>query len=125
MLSEANFMKIAIPVENGILSQHFGHCEGFYIATVENGQIVNSETVLPPEHSEGIFPTFLANNGVNVIIAGGMGPRAIDFFNQFNIDVYTGAEEKKPEALINDLINGILRTTGKSCSGGHMHNCHE
>jgi predicted Fe-Mo cluster-binding NifX family protein len=118
-------MRVAIPVENGYLSPHFGHCEGFYIATVENGQTVNSETVLPPEHGEGIFPTFLANNGVNVIIAGGMGPRAKDFFNQFNIDVYTGAEEKKPEALINDLINGILRTTEKSCSGGHMHNCHE
>ena len=125
MLSEANFMKIAIPVENGILSQHFGHSEGFYIATVENEQIVNSETVLPPEHGEGIFPTFLANNGVNIIIAGGMGPRARDYFNQFNIDVYTGAEEKEPEALINDLINGILRTTGKSCSGGHMHGCHK
>ncbi|MBC7197191.1 MAG: NifB/NifX family molybdenum-iron cluster-binding protein, partial [Deferribacterales bacterium] len=76
-------MKIAIPVENGLLSQHFGHCEGFYIATVENGKIVNSEILLPPEHGDGTFPTFLANKNVNIVIAGGMGPRAIDFFNQF------------------------------------------
>jgi len=117
-------MKIAIPVENGLLSQHFGHCEGFYIATVENGKIVNSEILLPPEHGDGTFPTFLANKNVNIVIAGGMGPRAIDFFNQFNIDVYTGAESKKPEELVNDLINGTLKTSGESCPGGHLHNCH-
>jgi predicted Fe-Mo cluster-binding NifX family protein len=117
-------MKIAIPVENGLLSQHFGHCEGFYIATVENGKIVNSEILLPPEHGDGTFPTFLANKNVNIVIAGGMGPKAVSFFNQFNIDVYTGAESKKPEELVNDLINGTLKTSGESCPGEHMHNCH-
>ena len=118
-------MKIAIPLENGILSQHFGHCEGFYIATVEGGKITKSELLPSPEHSEGAFPTFLADNNVNVIIAGGMGPRAVNLFNQFNIDVYAGATAKKPEELVNNLINGSLEITGASCPGGHMGKCHE
>ncbi|MDY6821041.1 MAG: NifB/NifX family molybdenum-iron cluster-binding protein [Deferribacterota bacterium] len=118
-------MKIAIPSENGVLSPHFGRCETFYIATVENSKIIESESLIPPEHGQGVFPQWLADKGVNIIIAGGMGPKAVNFFNQYNIDVYLGAETKKVEELVNDLINDKLKTTGQSCPGGHLHQCHD
>ena len=38
------------------------------------------------------------------MIAGGMGPRAIDFFNQLGIDVATGAQGK-----VRDVVEAYLR----------------
>ena len=116
-------MKIAVPTENELLSPHFGHCEQFYIATLENDKILKEEFLSPPPHEDGSFPNWLANEGVNTVIAGGLGQRAIAIFNQLGIDVYTGAEVKHPSILVKELLENTLKTTGEYCSGGHSEGC--
>jgi predicted Fe-Mo cluster-binding NifX family protein len=107
--------RIAIPVSNGILSPHFGHCEKFYICEVEDKK-VHSETFLSsPPHEPGILPQWLGSHGVTDVIAGGMGHRAINLFNQSNINVFVGAPQKEPAAIISEFLDGTLLLTDNYC----------
>ncbi|HQH18213.1 MAG TPA: NifB/NifX family molybdenum-iron cluster-binding protein, partial [Bacteroidales bacterium] len=69
--------KIAIPLENGLLCSHFGHCEKFAIVEINNNVITNITEVIPPEHVPGLYPKWVARFGVTDVIAGGMGEKAI------------------------------------------------
>ena len=84
-------MKFAIPLAEGKLTAHFGHCKEFALIDVEDNKIKNKQTMLPPPHEPGVLPRWLHNQGTNVIIAGGMGARALDLFAQNGIKVLTGA----------------------------------
>jgi len=78
--------RIAIPLENGILCSHFGHCQQFAIIDTENKSISGETLVTPPPHEPGLLPGWLAEKGVTDVIAGGMGQRAIDLFNNQKIN---------------------------------------
>ena len=88
--------KIAIPLEDGILCSHFGHCQQFAIIDAETITITGETLITPPPHEPGLLPGWLAEKGVTDVIAGGMGQRAIDLFNQQNINVFVGAPIKPP-----------------------------
>ena len=68
---------IAIPLENGVLCGHFGHCEQFAIVTVVDSKITEIKELTPPEHVPGLYPRWVASFGVTDVIAGGMGQQAI------------------------------------------------
>ena len=87
--------KIAIPLENGQLCSHFGHCQQFALINVDNNTIVSEELITPPPHEPGLLPGWLAQRGVTDIIAGGMGQRAISLFNEQNIKVKRGEVSKQ------------------------------
>ena len=55
-MTNSNTKKIAIPVAQGNVCLHFGHCEKFFIAvTDENGNILSSELVDPPYMNREFF----------------------------------------------------------------------
>lgn len=114
--------KIAIPVEGGILCEHFGHCEYFYVADVNNNEIVQEELITPPEHQPGLYPAWIASKGVSIVIAGGMGEKAKQLFRQHNINLYVGAIKKEPQELILDFIEGSLIVGANTCNH-HEHSC--
>lgn len=116
-------MKIAIPMENGLLCAHFGHCRYFAIATVANNQIVEMEEVTPPAHEPGVYPRWIATMGVTDVIAGGMGQKAIDLFNEQNVNAYVGAPTKEAKAIIDDFLSGKLTLTANYCNHDHGHSC--
>ena len=108
--------KIAIPVnELGILDAHFGHCKFFELVEVEDGNIVSEEKVAPPPHEPGVLPRWLAEKGATDIIAGGMGQRAIQIFNHFNINVFVGASQMDSKELVNGFLNGTLTFSSNYC----------
>jgi len=108
-------MKIAIPTANGRLCPHFGHCETFAIVTVENGAVKSSEAMAPPPHEPGVLPRWLHEQGVTVIIAGGMGQRAQAFFAQFGIEVVVGAQADEPARIVRAYLDGALATGDNVC----------
>ena len=110
-------MKIAIPTANNLLCMHFGHCEKFIIADVDpvKMEILNKEEVVPPPHEPGVLPKWLHEKGVNVIIAGGMGSRAQQFFQQYGIKVVVGAPPMDPQIIILSYLKGDLATGGNVC----------
>ncbi len=68
-------MKIAIPVADGRLCMHFGHCEQFAMVDVDpvEKKILSKTFLTPPPHEPGLLPRWLAEKGATCIIAGGMG----------------------------------------------------
>jgi len=105
----------AIPVADGRLAAHFGHCEQFALIETENGEIKNSAMQTPPPHEPGVLPKWLHELGANVIIAGGMGSRAQQLFNQNDIKVVVGAPTDSPEALVKQYLNDNLLTGPNVC----------
>jgi len=110
-------MRIAIPLVDGKLSPHFGHCERFALIDVEpTGQkIINRQEENAPPHQPGLLPAWLAERGTNVIIAGGMGQRAQALFSSHGIEVVIGASTETPERLIADYLSGTLDVGENIC----------
>ena len=111
-------MKIAVASEGKTVTEHFGHCEGFVIFEAQGQQIANEQFVANPGHKPGFLPVFLHDQGVNVIISGGMGGGAVDIFNEKGIEVITGAAGNAATAA-NSYLQGKLKSTGSVC---HQHN---
>ena len=89
--------RIALPVEDGILCAHFGHCKAFAIVTIVDNEITETKELTPPEHRPGSYPRWIASLGVTDVIAGGMGQKAIQLFQKNNINVFVGAPVETPK----------------------------
>lgn len=91
--SKSRTRRIAVPVEAGVVAEHFGHCEQFAIFETDPDvrRIVSADTVPAPPHTPGFLPGWLRTLGVDVIIAGGMGRRAQELFRDCGIEVIVGA----------------------------------
>jgi len=116
-------MKIALPVADGKLCMHFGHCQFFAIVEVDPDQknILKTEMLTPPAHAPGVLPPWVAEQGASCVIAGGMGGRAIELFQQAGVNVITGAPPSDPEQLVNAYLNGTLTTGDNVCDHGPDH----
>ncbi len=107
--------KAAVPLAGGVLCNHFGHCEQFAVLQVQEGQIGATELHTPPPHEPGVLPRWLGGLGVNLIIAGGMGQRALSLFTEQGIRVITGAPNQEPVALVQNYLAGSLTTGPNVC----------
>jgi predicted Fe-Mo cluster-binding NifX family protein len=107
--------KIAIPTSDGILDAHFGHCSKFAMVDVEDDQIRGITYLDAPPHQPGLLPPWLAERGATDIIAGGMGQRAIDLFNQQGVNVFVGAPKVTPEELVNGFLKETLSFSANYC----------
>jgi len=110
-------MRYAIPVSGGIVSPHFGHCEHFALVDVdeEKKEITRKELVPSPGHQPGLLPEWLAEQGVALVIAGGMGSRAQGLFQQNRIGVILGTMESDPEKAVLSYLDGRLATGDNIC----------
>lgn len=110
-------MRFVIPVAEGKLALHFGHCETFMLidADDKSGKISQTSSVTPPPHAPGVLPKWLAEQGANVIIAGGMGSRAQGLFSENGIRVIIGAPVDTPDNLVAAFISGSLKTGQNAC----------
>ncbi len=108
-------VKIAIPMAEGTLCNHFGHCEQFALVDLQGKNIIQKVMITPPPHEPGLLPRWLGEKGVNLIIAGGMGQRAVSLFNERGIQVLTGAPQLNVEELIAHYVNQTLITGDNVC----------
>ena len=108
---------VAIPVTDGRLCTHFGHCEQFALFNVDvtDRQILGSRQIDPPPHQPGLLPRWLHDEGANVVIAGGMGKRAQDIFNEQGIRVVVGAAGDRPEGIVRAYLDGDLNLAENPC----------
>lgn len=110
-------MKIAIPMADGKLAMHFGHCQHFALIDVDDSRkkIVGRNDIEAPPHQPGLLPPWLAERGVNMIIAGGMGQRAHGLFAEQGVQVIVGAPVETPEKLVADYLRGSLVSGENAC----------
>ncbi len=110
-------MKIAIPTANGTVCAHFGHCETFTFLETDKDEktIEKISTSKPPAHEPGVLPRWLAEQKVDLIIAGGMGMRAQQLFANAGIKVVVGVEGESPEAIAGKFLAGNLSSGKNLC----------
>ena len=110
-------MKIAIPIVEGKLSMHFGHCETFALVEVNEAEkkILQTEYLTTTPNEPGVLPRWLHEQGASMIIAGGMGQRAQGLFSQNGIRVIVGAPPQSPEDIINAYFDGTLEVGNNVC----------
>lgn len=107
-------MRFAIPVADGKLALHFGHCKEFIFIDVED-DIFKTQALEPPPHEPGILPKWMNENNVNVIIAGGMGHKARELFLEYGIEVVIGAPQIGVEELVSGYLNKTLISGPNAC----------
>ncbi len=108
-------MKIVVSSDNSrkldsSVSHHFGRCPFFTVVNIEGNEIINVESVENPyfnAHSPGQVPSFIKELGADVMLAGGMGRRAISIFDNFGIRCSSGAAGSVRSA-VNHYIAGNL-----------------
>lgn len=108
-------MRIAVPATGGAISPHFARCEEFLLFDVENGEVKNRLSAIPPPHGPGVLPQWLREQGANVIIASGMGMRAQTLFSEQGIEVVLGAAAGSPDEIVASYLNGTLETGENVC----------
>ena len=110
-------MRYAVPITDNKMSAHFGHCQHFALIDADEakGVILNKEVLPSPGHQPGFLPAWLAEQGVSVVIAGGMGSRAQNIFQENHIQVIVGVIENDPEKAVLDHIKGKLATGDNIC----------
>ncbi len=113
-------MKIVVPLVDGLLSDHFGHCEEFAVIETdpEGKEVQSKRRVKPPPHEPGVLPRWLRGQGANVIIADGMGLKARQMFSEHGISVVVGAPSGTPEALVASYLGGTLEAGENACDHG-------
>jgi len=110
-------LKIAIPLAGGYLAEHFGHCEQFALVDADPNtrNILSTTQVTPPPHEPGLLPRWLREQGVQVVIAGGIGQRALNLFAQNGITVRGGQTAAPVEQLVAAYLQGQLTGTPQGC----------
>jgi predicted Fe-Mo cluster-binding NifX family protein len=110
-------MRIAVPVSNGRLFSHFGHCEAFDLFDIapDGKSIASRRSITPPPHEPGILPPWLAKQGATLILAGGMGARAVELFQANGVKVVLGVPEDDAKALVERYLAGDLSTGSNAC----------
>ncbi|MBW2995442.1 NifB/NifX family molybdenum-iron cluster-binding protein [Candidatus Woesearchaeota archaeon] len=110
-------MKIAVSTDSGMVSPHFGRCPEFTIAEIEDGKVTKKEVIENPGHSTGLIPNFLSDKRVEVVIAGGAGFKAKQFFDELGIKLIIGIEGKVDD-VIDSFAKGELEEGESFCSPG-------
>jgi predicted Fe-Mo cluster-binding NifX family protein len=111
-----NKKKLAIPLDGDSLSEHFGRAGEFVFYEMEGDKIVSSSRQIPPPHEEGSIPRWLVENKVTDVLAGGMGPKAVNILNSHDINVYVGVNFDSPDNLASDFIKGTLKYGQNYCN---------
>lgn len=109
--------RVAVPVEDGVVSRHFGRAGKFVVYEIDRGRnaITRQSEHTPPEHSPGAIPEWLAGEKVQLVIAGAVGAKAKERFGAAGIDVIVGAPAEEPGRVVRAWLDGTLRTEENAC----------
>ncbi|HKJ40748.1 MAG TPA: NifB/NifX family molybdenum-iron cluster-binding protein [Sunxiuqinia sp.] len=116
-------MKIAIPSRSDMVDNHFGHCEYFSIIEVDNQKQVTQKSAMATSKSCGCKSNLaeeLAQEGVTLLLAGGIGQGAVSKLKLQNIEVLTGFRGSIDEA-IKQWKNNKFQLNQTTCV--EHHNC--
>ena len=110
-------MKVAISTDAGSVSAHFGRCPQYTVVDIENGSVLTREEVANPGHQPGLIPKFLKERGVDCMVAGGMGTRAIMLFEELGMQTILGVSGGI-DNVIGQLSRGELKGGESLCKPG-------
>ena len=123
-------MRLAISVEDNkgldsTISHHFGRCPYFILVDVDGDEIGEVQVIDNPyyaQHQPGMVPGYIQSHNADVMISGGMGRRAIAFFQEYGINTATGATGTV-KTTIDSFLHGDL-STSEPCRESIKHGRH-
>lgn len=101
-----SWIKLAIACDGDSVSPHFGRCEKYVLVLIKDGEIVEKREILNPGHRPGFLPGFLKAQGVNVVIAGGIGAKARELLQHYGISCILGVT-----GIVDEVIDSYLKGT--------------
>ena len=118
-------MKIAVPNNESMVNQHFGMSKSFAIVTVENNKITNVEEVssVQLQHEHEGLAKMLKQNGVEIVMTGGIGQGAIDGLKMNGLQVIRGVSGEYIK-VIEEYINGKIEDKNINCNHHGEHHNH-
>jgi predicted Fe-Mo cluster-binding NifX family protein len=111
-------MKVALSTKNNMITEHFGHCDYFVVYDIDQNEIKGSTLIKNPPHQKGYLPKFLKEQGVDVVIAGGIGQMAVNLLNDLGVECYMNVQGDV-DTVIEKYLNHDLENTGKPCTEHH------
>jgi len=126
-------MKIAVPItSDNQVDGHFGHCDSYGIYSIsETNEILDVQSIKSPQGCgcKSNIASVLSENGVTVMLAGGIGGGAINVLNSNGIEVVRGCTGNAQEFVM-FYVAGKITDSGSSChqheehhDHGHSHQC--
>ena len=129
-------MKIAVTYENGEIFQHFGHTKQFKIYEFDEGdKILNVELIDVNGSGHGALAGLLAEQGVDVLICGGIGGGAQMALKEAGIELFGGVVGGADSAVVAYLKRELAYNPEVRCDhhdhehgeghdcGSHDHEC--
>jgi predicted Fe-Mo cluster-binding NifX family protein len=120
-------MKIAVPVTvSNQIDGHFGHCDFYSVFTISGKSEITDVQTFKSEQGCGCKSNIagvLAESGVTVMLAGGIGGGAINVLNNSGIKVIRGCSGNAAD-IVKLYVDGKINDSGESCSH-HEHHYHE
>ena len=116
-------MKIAVTYDNGEVFQHFGKTESFKIYNVEDNTVVSSEVIGSNGTGHGALAGLLAEQGINVLICGGIGGGAQAALTEAGIELCAGSQGNTDQ-VVEAYLKGELESSGVNCDHHHHEEGH-
>ena len=110
-------MKAAIATDGNQVAAHFGRCQAYTLVELAGGKVKEIIRKNNPGHLPGAIPQYLHGLGVERIICGGLGNRAVELFQSLGIEVSAGVEGNV-DGIIRQLADGTLTGGESSCTPG-------
>lgn len=104
--------------EDDTVFAHFGSCPIFTVFKLEDGKIVSSSRLEAGETGHEAMADLMVEQGVQVLICGGIGLGAIQALMEKNIMVVPGQQGKVQQVAEEFLAGTLAQSTTPTC-GGH------
>lgn len=102
--------KVAIPITNGYLSEFFGQCNNYALFLIDNGIVRSEEIEIPPKQNIADLLEWAEIKGITDIIVYRIDKNLIKLFQPKRINIFVGILIDKPRNLIEDYLNGNLKS---------------
>ena len=113
-------MKLAVAYKNGMIHEHFGHCECFAIYEYKGMNVDSCKTSFldtSDRHGHVAMADLMKDEGVDVVICGNMGKEAKELLLDYDIFPVFGHMGSADMAAELFITGRLPLSEGDSCSG--------
>ncbi|AEB67512.1 MULTISPECIES: NifB/NifX family molybdenum-iron cluster-binding protein [Methanothrix] len=119
-------MKICVPTmgNSGLdeaICQHFGRAPTFTVVDLNDNEICVLPNVSEHMGGTGLPTETIFAEGVQVLIVGGLGPKAVMAFSEAGIDVFVGATGTVKDAIDDWREDVLSRASPDNACQDHKH----
>ena len=118
-------MKIAIPYENGQINQHFGHAGQFCVYNIEGSEVIGVGVLNTEGVGHGDLAALLKEQGVSLVICGGIGGGAKDALDEAGLELCSGVSGGADDAIYNYMHGTLEYGEDANCDHHHDHDHEE